>query len=215
MVFVMSKIAIIKNKDLLRNKIANTIMEKLPTKIITCYDEKECSLLFEKNSTLDLVIIDLNIDVNIFKLIEFHLNKDVKIIIWAAETGESKLIKLFRFGLHGYFHNEMETSELIFGIKSILNGDKYIHPKLFPILLKNYMKLAGKQLDRPIGKLTKREWEVLELIVQGCKNECIGDELFISSKTVTNHVASILRKLNVQDRTNAALFALRNGWFTL
>ncbi|MCF3943840.1 LuxR C-terminal-related transcriptional regulator [Oceanobacillus sp. APA_J-2(6-2)] len=75
--------------------------------------------------------------------------------------------------------------------------------------------MAEGDVQRPIGLLTRREWEVLGELIQGCQNEEIAMNLNISDKTVKNHITSILSKLRVKDRTNAVLLALRERWFYL
>nr|WP_204498302.1 response regulator transcription factor [Aquibacillus albus] len=91
-----------------------------------------------------------------------------------------------------------------------------MHSKLAKVLLSDYIKVTSKkETKRPAGILSKREWEVLECLSKGMKNEEIGKSLFISNKTVNNHVSNILQKLKVNDRTNAVLKAFQNEWLTV
>ncbi len=76
-----------------------------------------------------------------------------------------------------------------------------------------YRALNKREQHRPVGVFTNREWDVMSLLIQGYSNEKIGNHLYITEKTVKNHISSILRKLNVPDRTNAVLAALKNEWF--
>ena len=68
------------------------------------------------------------------------------------------------------------------------------------------------EVRRPLHLLTKRECEVLQLLTDGQSNRVIGETLYISEKTVKNHVSSILQKMNVNDRTQAVVMAIKNGW---
>ena len=86
---------------------------------------------------------------------------------------------------------------------------------LSPVLLNDYIKTTYNKVKRPNGILTEREWEILEQIVKGNKNSDIAEKLFMSEKTVKNHLLSIFKKLNVTDRTNAVLLAVKNNWFAL
>lgn len=211
----MTKVAIVKDSDLLRGKIIHTLQEEIPAYDLVVYDSSGYDSLYTSNLDLDVIIIDMNANIDYYNLIDFYLQKDVKIAVWGYEDKSEELIQLFKLGLHGYLYNEMETRELIFSIRVIMDGSQYIDPHLAPILLNDYLKIANKKPDRPEGVLTDREWQVLELIVKGEKNCTIGDQLYISYKTVTNHVASIFRKLHVSDRTSAALLAVKKKWIIL
>src|SRR5699024_1463306 len=105
----------------------------------------------------------------------FFLEKKSKIITYVQNTTNSLplLIKLFDKGLHGYFDFEMEVNEIIKAIEKVLKGSHYIHPNLSNVLLDEYIRLKGHKVEKPEGMLTEREWEVLELIVEGKENEQI------------------------------------------
>nr|WP_249315580.1 response regulator transcription factor [Bacillus sp. FJAT-49711] len=95
----------------------------------------------------------------------------------------------------------------------MLNGLQYIHPKLVPILLRSYKNIRAEK--RPKKLLSQREWEILEQIVHGKNTETISEHLNIARKTVKNHIGNILKKLNVDDRTSAAVIAIKNRWVIL
>jgi two-component system response regulator DegU len=110
----------------------------------------------------------------------------------------------------------MEKEELLHALNVILvRNEVYIDPKIGEILLYNYLDLLKDLIERPVGILTLREWEVLELLSQGLSNSEIGSRLYIADKTVKNHVSSILNKLNVKDRTGAVVMAIKNNWISL
>lgn len=211
----MSIVAIVKQSDLLRGGIVQVLEKKIPACTVNVYDENQHHLLYEDDHSFDILIIDVDMNINFWNLIDFSLNKKVKIAVWTNQKSDKKLKKLFLLGLDGYLYYEMETNELIYSIRCMMDGSQFIDPRLASFLLDNYKKVASTEPLRPSGMLTDREWEVLELIVQGKKNDMIGDQLFISYKTVTNHVASIFRKLQVTDRTSAAILAVKEKWIIL
>ncbi|WP_234400651.1 response regulator transcription factor [Virgibacillus senegalensis] len=177
---------------------------------------EECNALIREEKTADLLIVDIDTDNEIImELIEWHKYKNTKVIVWTADPDKSRLENWFQEGLDGYFFNGMQPEELTAGINCVLNDDVYVHPKLSAILLHDYRKLSHKVAERPVGVLTEREWNVLELLTKGSSNDKIAKMLFITEKTVKNHVSSIFRKLGVTDRTNAVLYALRHRWFYL
>ncbi|WP_053071881.1 helix-turn-helix transcriptional regulator [Ornithinibacillus contaminans] len=211
----MSEITIIKEKDLVRNIIIEKLEEKLPEHTWRAFDSVEFNKLDQSTVQSELIIIDLNAKINITDTIERFLQRNIRVAVWATDLDNHLLRELFRFGLHGYFYNGMELSELVFATKSMLNDQQYIHPKLSTILLDDYVKLTRKQAVRPMGVLTDQEWKVLEELGKGRNNDSIAKQLFISTRTVNNHVSSILKKLHVSDRTNAVIVAVKNNWITL
>ena len=112
-----------------------------------------------------------------------------------------------RFGARAFASN-FSNDELKEAIDVIISGNTYIQPILLPALNESMEDYA---LDKEkIEWLTKRELDVLRLISEGCSNKKISDELTISERTVKNHISHIFRKIDVQDRTQAAVFAIRN-----
>src|SRR5699024_9241864 len=131
----MSSIAMIKRPGVLREKMINVIHENLTDYALLVYSEQDYELLFNKKP--EMIIVDINLDINTLQLIDHFTNKNVKVITHIQYTNKvnSLLIKLFDLGLEGYFDYEMETGELISAIKSVLNGNRYIHPNLGGLLL--------------------------------------------------------------------------------
>ena|SRR5699024_6530087 len=214
----MYEVAIIKKTNLLLEQIICVLEEELPIRKVTCYHPDQHHMFYNQTELPDMIIIDMDTHTKeeLFQFAKFCSEQPIKTIVWTSHNiGHHFLTRLFKLSLDGYFYNEMETSDLIFAINGTFYGKQYIHPYLSSILLNDYLRLTNVEEHRPSGLLTKREWEVLELIVKGKKTCSIGEKLYISSKTVTNHVASILRKLHVEDRTNAALLAVRERWIIL
>lgn len=213
----MGDVAIVKEPSLILDHLIS-ILEKQVTRTINLYEPENFQKIYVHRSLPKMIFIDIDHDSfeELYELITFCVNKNVKVIVWLTETIDSRrLAKLFKLGLSGYFYPEMEKEEIIFALRRIVNKESYIHPFLSSALLKEYLRITNVEERRPDGLLTKREWEVLELIAQGQTTKHISEKLYISTKTVTNHTASILRKLRVKDRTNAALLAVKNRWIVL
>src|SRR5690606_30520929 len=128
-------------------------------------------------------------------------------------------------GASGYLLKEMDAESLIEAIQVVAGGEAYIHPKVTGKLINEYRRLSTLQEndlahvelsdEAELGRfasLTPREKEVLQLMAEGKSNKGIGDFLYISEKTVKNHVSSILQKLVVNDRTQAVVISIKNGW---
>ena len=109
----------------------------------------------------------------------------------------------------GYLLKDAGSAELRKAILSIYQGEKYIQPELTPLL---NQKLVEKESDLDkLHSLTKRELQILKLIAEGLFNKEIAVKLHISERTVKNHVSNIFKKIKVNDRTQAAVFAIKNN----
>ena len=119
------------------------------------------------------------------------------------------LIKAVDIGIDGYLLKDSDSNELKRAINSVNNGEKFIQPSLIPLL---NSKLIARDLDKEkLEKLSNREIEVLKLVSIGMFNKEIGKKLDISERTVKNHMSNIFKKIECTDRTQAAVFAIRNG----
>lgn len=117
---------------------------------------------------------------------------------------------------------EIDTDSLLEAIKVVYDGGSYLHPKVTHNLVQEYRKLVEDRenksgLERieyrkPLHLLTRRECQVLQLLSEGQSNRKIAETLVISEKTVKNHVSNILQKMKVNDRTQAVVKAIKNGW---
>lgn len=213
----MGDVAIVKEPSLILDYLIS-ILEQQVTRTIDLYDPKNYKKIYVHRTLPEMIFIDIDNDSfeELYELVTYCVRKKVKVIVWITELMDSRrLAKLFKLGLNGYFYPEMEKEEIIFALRRIVDHKSYIHPFLSSALLEEYLRITDVKERRPDGLLTNREWEVLELIAQGRTTKHISEELYISTKTVTNHTASILRKLRVKDRTNAALLAVKNRWIVL
>jgi two-component system response regulator DegU len=184
----------------------------------------------------DIVLMDINMPVE-NGVIATEKLKDIfpsiKVIILSIHDDESYVFETLRKGASGYLLKDMEAESLINAIRSVVAGHAYIHPKVTGKLINQLRRMTyldergvtqgthtvkdagATYMYPPNSPLTKREAEVLRLMAEGKSNKSIGESLFISEKTVKNHVSSILQKMDVDDRTQAVIIAVKNGWVTL
>lgn len=149
---------------------------------------------------------------------------NVRVLILSIHDDESYVTHVLKTGAAGYLLKEMDTEALIEAVKVVGSGGSYIHPKVTHNLIKEYRRLANDNSNngeigfreveyrRPLHLLTRRECEVLQLMTDGKSNRSIGEALYISEKTVKNHVSNILQKMSMNDRTQAVVDAIKNGW---
>ena len=121
---------------------------------------------------------------------------------------DEEVVDMVKAGVSAYVLKDVAGSELIDTINRVMQGEVVIHPRVANRLVRELSRNEKKKND---VRLTKRESDVLLLLVKGHSNKEMADAMFISEKTVKNHLTSIFRKLGVKDRTQAAVYALKNN----
>lgn len=174
-------------------------------------DGEECLNLLNKRIHPDILLLDINMPKkNGIEVLEYiKQNKiPVKVLILTVHNEVEYLLKAVDIGIDGYLLKDSSYDELKEAIDVVISGNTYIQPSLLPALNESMEDYA---LDKEkIELLTKRELDVLRLISEGFSNKKISDELTISERTVKNHISHIFKKIDVEDRTQAAVFAIRN-----
>ncbi len=160
----------------------------------------------------DVLLLDINMPkmngLDVLKnLKERHVK--VKVLVLTVHNEIEYLMKAVDIGINGYVLKDSESAELKKAIFAIVDGETYIQPSLIPAL--NAKRIEKNEDEVKIDDLTKRELEVLKLLAVGMYNKEIAEKLNISERTVKNHVSNIFKKLEVTDRTQAAVFAIRNN----
>lgn len=169
-----------------------------------------------KEQIPDVLLLDINMPrMNGLEVLQKIKDEkiDVKILVLTVHNEVEYLLKAVDIGINGYLLKDSESSELKKAILSVVDGEDYIQPSLIPVL---NAKMIDRDMDsEKIEKLTKRELEVLKLLAVGMYNKGVAYELHISERTVKNHVSSIFKKIDVSDRTQAAVFAIRNNLISI
>ncbi len=134
------------------------------------------------------------------------------VIVLTIHEDREYLREAVNIGANGYVMKDAEADNLIEAIRNVYRGKTYIQPNMASDMLYAVDSCSYMEVTKRFEKtdLTPRETEVLLLIADGMNNKEIADELFISEKTVKNHVSSIFKKLNVADRTQAAIYVFKN-----
>lgn len=178
-------------------------------------DGNEC---LEKLKSIkpDVLLLDINMpNKNGIEVLEEIKKKKVKIrvLILTVHNEVEYLLKAVDIGVDGYILKDSESAELKKAINSVIEGENYIQPSLIPAL---NSRLVNRDIDREkIESLTKRELEVLIQVANGMFNKEIAINLDISERTVKNHISNIFKKIEVNDRTQAAVFAIKNNLIQL
>lgn len=163
-----------------------------------------------------VLLLDINMPVkNGIEVLQEIRNKKihVKVLILTVHNEIDYLLKAMDIGVDGYILKESDFMELKKAIDTVISGETYIQPNLIPVL---NSRMVSRDKDKgKIEELTKREKEVLIEVANGKFNKEIADDLKISERTVKNHISSIFKKIDVSDRTQAAVFAIKNDLIKL
>ncbi|HET7580077.1 MAG TPA: response regulator transcription factor [Bacillales bacterium] len=139
---------------------------------------------------------------------------DVKVIVLTSFADQDHVLPALRAGAEGYQLKDIEPDELARTIRAAYRGEKMLHPQATQQLLSQMTGAPAENDGNPkIEDLTPREKDVLQQITLGKSNKEISADLYITEKTVKTHVSSILSKFELHDRTQAAILAMKNGWF--
>jgi DNA-binding NarL/FixJ family response regulator len=133
---------------------------------------------------------------------------DARVLMLTIHQDREYLFKALELGAMGYVLKDAESRVLIEAIRTVHAGQTYIHASMAKELITEFKRIKSGD-DNP-NQLSPRELEVLKLLAGGMVNKDIASTLFISEKTVKNHISSIFRKLEVQDRTQAAVYAIKH-----
>ncbi|SHJ81168.1 response regulator [Paramaledivibacter caminithermalis] len=163
----------------------------------------------------DVMLLDINMP-NMNGIQTLRRIKDMgietKVIMLTIHDDREYLFETVNIGAEGYVLKDAESSSLISAIRNVHCGESYIHPSLASEFVREYKtRGADCEKEHSKNKLTRREYEVLTLIAEGLNNKEIAENLFISEKTVKNHVSNIFKKIDVNDRTQAAIYAFKHN----
>ncbi len=157
----------------------------------------------------DVLLLDINMpNMSGIEALEKMYEKDIvpTTLVLTIHDEIQYLRRALELGAKGYVLKNSDFNTLIKAIKTVYNQEEYIDQKLLPVFNSMNTKVNSHNID----ELTKREKEILRLIAKGYINKEIGDQLEISEKTVKNHISNLFKKIEVTDRTQAALYAVKN-----
>lgn len=170
-----------------------------------------------KDLAPDVIVMDLNMPrcsgLEAIQALQIEMPR-ARILVLTISEMESDLFAAMKFGATGYLLKQVEPDELIHAIMHIAQGGVIVSPKMAAALMGEFNKPAGTGVPPagPIeGELSPREEEVLQLVAKGATNKEIADRLFISENTVKTHMQSIMEKLHLANRSQAAAYATKKG----
>ncbi|SFA88094.1 two component transcriptional regulator, LuxR family [Lentibacillus halodurans] len=220
-----TKIVLIDDHKLFREGVKRILDFESSFEVVAEGDDGNVASKLVRKYRPDVVLMDINMP----KLNGVQATSDLVrkfpntyVIILSIHDDENYVTHALKTGAQGYLLKEMDSDALIEAIKVVREGGSYLHPKITHNLVQEYRRLAHEnaatvaetaiEYHKPLHLLTRRECEVLQLLADGKSNRGVAERLYISEKTVKNHVSNILQKMNVNDRTQAVVSAIRKGW---
>lgn len=177
-------------------------------------DSAESGLDVVDKNKVDLVIMDLGLPgidgIEATRQIK-NSNNDIKVVILTSHNDVQEVLNSLKAGANAYCSKEINPRRLTQVVLSVLDGASWFDPSIAHIVLEAAAKSQQTEPQKPTRDygLTARETQILKLITEGYSNNEIANQLFVSINTTKAHVASILQKLEVDDRLQAALKALK------
>jgi len=167
----------------------------------------------------DVIIMDVNMP----KLNGIEATKQIKmkmpsvaILVLTAYDNDQYVSALLEAGAAGYLLKNIKGRELIDAVRAVNSGESVLHPKIARKVLNRFANYNVKPEGEPVADiLSERELEVLKLAAKGLSNRDIAEQLFLSIRTVQAHLGNIFNKLDVGSRTEAILYGLKKGWFSV
>jgi NarL family two-component system response regulator LiaR len=134
-----------------------------------------------------------------------------QVIALTSFTEDDKVFPAIQAGAASYLLKDVSPDDLVEAVRAVQRGEARLHPNIARKLMEQVVHQAAAPADRSVESLSEREREVIRLVARGKGNQAIAAELVISEKTVKTHISNILAKLDLQDRTQLAIFAFKHG----
>jgi two-component system response regulator DegU len=207
------RVSIADDHDIIRQGIKRIISFQKDLSIVSESENGERALSMLKLYETDVLLLDFNMPllngIEVLKIIKQQEN-NLKVIMLTVENDRKTLHEAIDIGADGYLLKDSAGTEIVNAIKTVFNGEKYIDKSLVSLLFSG-IKSSNKIETSILDCLSKREVEVLMEISKGLGNKEIGNVLYLSEKTVKNYATSMFRKINVDDRVQAAILAINNN----
>jgi len=218
------RVGIVDDHPFFRQGVSNVLSAEPDIAVVAESDDGQAALELMAEVKPDVVLMDVSLPgmngLQVTQRLKVRC-PEIAVIILTAYDDEEQIYHAIRIGASAYFAKDVDPARLIETIRTVAEGyyviaNRRMTPKQTEQwLVELYRRYGVKSEDVGFSPLTTREMSVLELIINGLSNKEIAQELAISQQTVKNHITSILAKLNLSDRTQAAIYALRHGWARL
>lgn len=208
------RVLLVEDHTIVRQGLRRLLEEK-GVEVVGEAEDGRKGLEAARNLEPDVVVMDISMPrlggIEATRRIRKELS-ETKVIILTIHLDENYIFKALDAGANAYLVKETASEDLYEAIEAVMRGETYFSPKIPPKVIKSYKKMvrSGKKVDE-FSRLTNREREILQLIAEGFTSKQIGEMLYISDKTVENHRANIMSKLDIHDTAGLVRYAVRIG----
>lgn len=214
------RLMIADDHTLLRQGLRNVLELEEELQVVGEASDGEDAIKKAETLRPDVILLDLNMPkMNGIEVTRWVKNNhpEIQIVILTIHEDENYMFEVIRAGARGYLLKDVDPPMLVKAIRTVAEGQSFIYPTLTGRLVGEFARLSDSAHHyqprhfRPNpDRLTGREMDILKLLVCGLTNQEIASRLYLSEKTVKNHLTSVFRKFAVNDRTQAALYAIKN-----
>ena len=217
-------VMIIDKQSFFRAGVRQALSQQTEFEILDCDETQETLEIIEANSP-DVILLGIDLaalsGLELGKKITRH-HPNTRVIVLSSDPNDEELFEVIKTGAVAYLSKNTTSEEVADTIRQASSGQYPINdsltarPRVAEHVLRQFQNMTamGKMMEAVAAPLTQRETQILSYIAEGNSNKQIARFLEISEQTIKNHVSSILRKLNANDRAHAVALAMRNGWIS-
>jgi NarL family two-component system response regulator LiaR len=208
------KVVICDDQAIVRDGLEMLLKLEPDIEVVGLAEDGAAAIDIVANKTPDLVLMDLKMPImNGVEATRQIRTKypEVKVLVLTTYDDDEWVFDAIQAGASGYLLKDTPRDEVVKAVRGTVTGKTYVDPSVAGKVLRQASSHQTQPATLITSKLTDREIEVLRLIAKGLNNTDIADRLFLSEGTVRNHVSTILAKLGVSDRTQAAVIAIQHG----
>ncbi len=208
------RVVIADDHAIVREGIKNLVELSSEFKVVGLAENGQVAIDICKAEKPDVLLLDISMpSMNGIEVLRrlFRHKIDTKVIVLTIHDEKAYLVETMSLGVKGYVLKDADSDILLEAIRTVASGEVYIYPSMRKYLDKTTKKIIISGKSEVFDLLTARELEIIKFLADGYSNKDIAETLYISEKTVKNHVSNIFKKLGVNDRTSAAIYAIKKG----
>jgi len=209
----MIKVLIVDDQKILRDGLAMILDYEEDIQVVKTAKNGEEAIAYTKLYQPDVILMDIRMPVKdgiqaIEEIKKMHFGGEI--IILTTFKDEDYVYRGMSLGASGYILKDSPPEKIIEGIHTVMAGGALIEPEIAKVMIQQFTSQKGKGLDSDRYKFTQRELQIIHYVGRGMNNKEICNVLYISEGTVKNHITKILQKTDLRDRTQLAIFSIKN-----